>query len=81
MTSVLRMMLIGDIFGNKGLKTLSDAESFRLDQGVEGNCGKPKHIDDIHGQYMGLLKFTLMDGQISSKSWIVLLVVRKHRFR
>jgi L-glutamine-phosphate cytidylyltransferase len=39
---------------------LSDAETFRID----GNSDlleigqKPKHIDDVQGQYMGLLRFT-----------------------
>ncbi len=39
---------------------LSDAESFRID----GNSDlleigqKPKHIEDVQGQYMGLLRFT-----------------------
>jgi L-glutamine-phosphate cytidylyltransferase len=39
---------------------LADAETFRMDPGgrLLEIGGKPSHIDEIEGQYMGLLKFT-----------------------
>lgn len=39
---------------------LSDAETFRLheDGSVEDIGRKPQHVDEVQGQYMGLLRFT-----------------------
>ena len=49
-----------DLWASRFGDPLLDAETFRIDS--HGNIveigGNPKEIDDIQGQYMGLLKFT-----------------------
>ncbi len=64
---------------------LDDAETFRLDP--EGNLadigGKPGHLSEIEGQYMGLLRFTpgswqrrKMSGPVSIRSRATAFIVR-----
>jgi len=49
-----------DLWSRRFAEPLADAETFRLD--ADGRLleigGKTTHIEDIQGQYMGLLKFT-----------------------
>ena len=60
MKLTLHMMFIGRTLEKRFEDPLVDAETFRLNyDGSLAEIGKkPKSINDIEGQFMGLLKFT-----------------------